>query len=642
MISKGFGTRAFNITATDNFGVTSVIMSYRNTKDGVTYATVTGTLDATVANQYNFSVAESGFSGDGIEFFFTASDATGNNSRSPLLTDAPATIKMLLDNVAPSVGPFTPPASVAKAATTFTVKASDNLAFSSVVMKYRGIASKTFTTSSSGVKNTSGDYDFAVGLDWFDNMGMEYYFEAVDASGNSATNPDITAVTNKYHKTFIKFDGANLPKLDLIKGSTGISGYQIVSVPLELSNKNIADNFEELGTADKTAFRFLRYHHTPAPGWDEYPGGGLSVLARGEGYFLNSIKAEQITLLDGVAPPLDQNNFFQMVLKKGWNQIGNPYTVQIQWSDVIAYNNNPAGVSVKLTKYDNGFNTNDAVGIIEPYKGGFVNADNDVTLKIPFKGFTTGGRTSQIDSDLGQQNWELPFTLTQKDVTYQMGRIGMNKEALLSKDNFDLPTAPRLGDYIEASFDHPEHFMKQFSQDVVPTRDEYAWEFNVLSNLEGEATMNWNNASLGENNKEVYLMDMALQKIVNMREVQFYSFDPKESKRFKIFFGVNLEMKIKPSRITLSRIYPNPTNGLTTISFALPEEKSNAYVRLEVYDIMGKKISTLANGDTLPGFYKTEWDATQASVPDGLYICRLLVSSESGEQVFSEKIVVRK
>ncbi len=639
LISKGFGTQTFSIAVTDNFSVGSVTMSYRDTKSGVAYSNISGVLSATVVSQYDFSVPETAFNGDGLEFYFTAADPTGNTARSPALAASPNTYKTLLDNQAPTVGPFSAAASIAKSNTTFTVKAVDNVSVSSVVMKYRGIASKTFITSVPGTKNANGDYDFAISQDWFDGMGLEYYFRAVDPSKNIGTSPDTTTASNKYYKTLLKFDGANLVKLDLIKGSATASGYQIISVPLELSNKNIADNFGGLGTADNTAFRFLRYHEAPSPGWDEYPGGGLSELNRGEGYFLNSIKATQITLLSGVAPAFDQSNPFVLNLKKGWNEIGNPYTVAIQWSDVLTYNLNPAGVG-KLVKYDNGYNTNDTNGIIEPYKGGFVQVDNDVALKIPFKGFTTGGRIESTELD--QPSWQIPFSFSQQGLDYKVAMVGMDPDALPGKDNFDLPVVPRLNEFIEASFAHPEHFMKYFSQDVVTTQVSYTWEFSMNSNLTGVAEMTWDNTKFGDSAKELYLMDENLQKPVNMRESSVYHFDPKQSNKFKIYFGENLEKKIMPSRVHLGQAYPNPTAGTTSIDFTLPEQSTNYQVNLEVYDLMGKKIATVVNGNLTPGFYATEWDATQNALSNGLYTFRLVVIGENGRDMKSEKVILRK
>jgi len=63
----------------------------------------------------------------------------------------------------------------------------------------------------------------------------------------------------------------------------------------------------------------------------------------------------------------------------------------------------------------------------------------------------------------------------------------MNPDALLTKDDYDDVNPPRLFDFLEVNFDHPEYFLKRFSRDVVPTQFEYTWTFDVDSNLEGMA-----------------------------------------------------------------------------------------------------------------------------------------------------------
>ena len=66
-----------------------------------------------------------------------------------------------------------------------------------------------------------------------------------------------------------------------------------------------------------------------------------------------------------------------------------------------------------------------------------------------------------------------------------------------------------------------------------------------------------------------------------------------------------------------------PFNPATTISFDLPESTT---VRLEVYDIMGRRIATLVNGQYAAGRYEARWDArTDAgnTVASGIYIYRL-------------------
>jgi N-acetylmuramoyl-L-alanine amidase len=80
-----------------------------------------------------------------------------------------------------------------------------------------------------------------------------------------------------------------------------------------------------------------------------------------------------------------------------------------------------------------------------------------------------------------------------------------------------------------------------------------------------------------------------------------------------------------PNRVMLSQNYPNPFNPTTTISFALPETMS---ATLEVYDLLGRRVATLANGDFAAGNHTVTFDASQMS--SGVYIYRL--STQAGVQ----------
>jgi hypothetical protein len=72
-----------------------------------------------------------------------------------------------------------------------------------------------------------------------------------------------------------------------------------------------------------------------------------------------------------------------------------------------------------------------------------------------------------------------------------------------------------------------------------------------------------------------------------------------------------------PTEYQLFQNYPNPFNPATTIRFALPKA---AYVKLQVFDVQGKEITTLVSQDLNAGYYATVW---HADVPSGTYIFRL-------------------
>jgi len=72
----------------------------------------------------------------------------------------------------------------------------------------------------------------------------------------------------------------------------------------------------------------------------------------------------------------------------------------------------------------------------------------------------------------------------------------------------------------------------------------------------------------------------------------------------------------------LEQNFPNPFNSSTSISFYLPVASN---VKLELYDIIGKKVQTLVDQDMPVGRHKVKFDAID--LPSGIYLCKL----EAGE-----------
>ena len=60
-----------------------------------------------------------------------------------------------------------------------------------------------------------------------------------------------------------------------------------------------------------------------------------------------------------------------------------------------------------------------------------------------------------------------------------------------------------------------------------------------------------------------------------------------------------------PDEFTLHQNYPNPFNPVTQIRYDLPE-KSN--VTLLIYDILGREVATLLNGELEPGYHSVMWN----------------------------------
>jgi len=83
-----------------------------------------------------------------------------------------------------------------------------------------------------------------------------------------------------------------------------------------------------------------------------------------------------------------------------------------------------------------------------------------------------------------------------------------------------------------------------------------------------------------------------------------------------------------PTQFALHQNYPNPFNPSTQISFDVPE--GSELVRLNIYNILGKKVSTLLNNRMNPGKHKIEWNAKDNEgnpVASGIYFYELSSSS---------------
>jgi len=69
--------------------------------------------------------------------------------------------------------------------------------------------------------------------------------------------------------------------------------------------------------------------------------------------------------------------------------------------------------------------------------------------------------------------------------------------------------------------------------------------------------------------------------------------------------------------------YPNPFNASTVIRFKIMHA---AFVRLDVFDVLGRKVVTLVAHPMMQGSYEVRWDGKDESgkpVESGVYLCRM-------------------
>ena len=89
----------------------------------------------------------------------------------------------------------------------------------------------------------------------------------------------------------------------------------------------------------------------------------------------------------------------------------------------------------------------------------------------------------------------------------------------------------------------------------------------------------------------------------------------------------------QPDNFALRQNHPNPFNASTNIGFDLTQPGK---VTITVYDLLGRKITTLANGAFSAGPHSVTWNAND--VTSGIYFYRL----EAGNKTETRRMVLLK
>ncbi|HJY64843.1 MAG TPA: T9SS type A sorting domain-containing protein [Ignavibacteria bacterium] len=79
-----------------------------------------------------------------------------------------------------------------------------------------------------------------------------------------------------------------------------------------------------------------------------------------------------------------------------------------------------------------------------------------------------------------------------------------------------------------------------------------------------------------------------------------------------------------PDKFVLNQNYPNPFNPSTILSYTL---KSDAEVKLTVFNLVGQTVQVLVDAYQAAGYYELSFDATE--LPAGIYLYKLQVGDYS-------------
>ncbi|MDZ7807178.1 MAG: T9SS type A sorting domain-containing protein [Gracilimonas sp.] len=436
----------------------------------------------------------------------------------------------------------------------------------------------------------------------------------------------------------------------------------------------------ELGTTDNQRWRA--------------PGNATDTPVAGQGYFVyffGDIPTDSryntplpLTLdIEGTEYPAATGtfNFSEVSYNEnsdGWNLVGNPFASSLDWDnpgwtktniDNVLYVWNPVtndyfywngigGGNLDGTKLGN--------GIIRPFQAFWVkaNADNPV-LSVDQSARTTGGtflsknnkepEVIALELSSGEYSKPTHITLSPGGRTQKDDRDAIR--LLPFETNTYLEFFTTLDDGTQLAINN---LARDFGKEVKIPLHVGGFENGIPIN--GSFTIKLHNLDELPQGWSITLKDKETDQQIDLKDQETYTFDVTQqagkakmntvqnfnltnssstqskaqadlNSRFTLILSPGEDADGLPDQFELYNNYPNPFNPRTTIRFAVPIEGP---VQLDVYDILGRKVTQLVDQNYQAGFHEVSFDANRLA--SGVYIYRL--STEGG--VLTKKMTLVK
>lgn len=466
--------------------------------------------------------------------------------------------------------------------------------------------------------------------------GLEYY---AAITGIIVGTPTLTTITSP------SINPAANPYIVQVKFGVAQSAaallpqtYRMVSVPVNLYDPRVGSVLaDDLGEYNGRHWRFFRWNKSA---YMEYPGID-SAFVPGTASWLITNQGGGFDVDSGLS--VVSGSPYLVPLDTGWNQIANPFAFPVAWSDIRK------DVSVRGPYfYDGSPYVLDTMGVLLPWEGYFVkNAEGapgtltfpplEATPTIALK---AGSRVSSNGSYTLQLIAVVPDTRLRDAENY----LGLIPDARVGNDTYDYPDPPGIDPTVHLSIMQGQtSYMRNFK----PSAGEgESWDVQIRSDVPAsQVTVTLSESGRPPDGFHLYILD---RNDVNVIEPQNNLFtirlDGTSSARsLKIILGTpayaagNSEgIPLVPVAYALEQNYPNPFNPTTTIRYQLSKRSE---VRLEIYDLLGRRVKTLVNGEQVTGGYSVLWKSDNDAgdtVASGVYIYRL----RAGDFVQSRKLLL--
>lgn len=489
-----------------------------------------------------------------------------------------------------------------------------------ITLRYKGITAQSFTEST--LQQDNELYSFTFSPDELDDIGLE--FEILVNDGEE----QLTSVNNFIYWNNIVDEIPNLNLQD---------NWQMFSIPYLLEDDLIDAIFDEMAQ-----FKYGRdwrlMHYNGNSNLDA--GSGISRIEPGLGYWFYTSENVNIDIGDG---SVNTSTPFQLDLRQGWNQIGNPYNVTLNWNSVLNANGVSSQVQLPVL-YNPDANGYDETTTINPFEGAFVWSDQEVSVDISLVDNISTARTATFaDSgdDIDAAHWRLELMLEAAEIMKSRAGLGMSPRAQAGKDSYDRMSLPRLSRFADIKTVHEEYFYPWFRTDILPTADEASWLFYIETSRDiDQVTLSWKQEAIKGKSHKLWLIDELNSRVIDM-SVQNSIIITVTGSRMPISIHFTDDIsKPTPYMLQVGEIYPNPSHsGNISFDLSIPEKKDNCHVVADLYNINGTLVKSLQSGTLSSGHHQITGKLDNPA--SGVYYLSITVDHDTQNSI-TKKLIIRK
>ena len=513
-------------------------------------------------------------------------------------------------------------------------------------------------------------WEAVLGSSDFDLGGLKYGFYALDTGGGESWFPEgfVSGASGLYPQIH-----ADSVDVDFFLPSGGLqTDYRLISLPLKFpdaSDDPESQFSDELGSYQSGDWRMFIYDKAGGD-YDEYdPGVDDFLLRQGHVFWMIARDGlESVTLED--ATTLDCGEPFEYQFTQGWNWVACPFTFEVDWEECST--DGTFSVEPPIAYTDNGYD--DAGEYLALNQGYWIHADGDGAYFIKptrHQPVGTGGDedapavVSPVSSNRGDlpavsaatspgvtapnpgalgatldgcataaawgdtDNWRLEFALSDDSGIDALHYLGVDPLARPDADVLERHDPPPLAGLPNLFFDHDDWgpAAGRYLTDIRPSYDDGAeWCFHL--DAVGAARLSWSIVNGWPADFAAVLITPSGRRVDLLAEdrVELSAAETASDLPCRVYIGTTewISGEFEARAFTLRQSYPNPAAGLVRIDFALAEA---ATVELAVYDLAGRRVATLVDGERAAGRHSVGWDASDCA--PGVYLYRLESDTES-------------